>query len=155
MARKTTAPLSPWEDRFSRPSTETLLGALAEGELELVNLARQAFRDSGRAEHLEWLGVSWKWSFAYRRDRGDQGWGFLVPQPGSPRICLPVPPALLARAGSLNLPRSIRDALIFAPDVGGVRWPEWKLANRSSLDDVLQLARAKDEIAESQTVGAS
>lgn len=130
-----------WPDRFRVPTPDELLnpfnkqvGALIEHVRERL-LATEAVK-----EEISFQGV-WNWTFVYRLPNdSDLGWAYLVPDPAKPRISVPVQDDIVADLPIRKLSKFIRDGLIHAPMVNGVRWATWDLVNKTQADDILSLA---------------
>ena len=84
MARRSNTHRSPWEDRFTSPTVDSLMDALEPEVVELAGMLREALgTEHGLQERLEWCGVPWKWSLTYRAERaaGADVLAYLVPNP--------------------------------------------------------------------------
>ncbi len=131
---------SPWEDRFTTPTTDLLLDQY-EGPAQ--SLARTALdqleKIAGQPPKLEWLGLSWKWTLVYEVPGESEPSAYLVPTPDWPSIALPVPipiaEDILTRRGS----KYLRETLVHACQVDQIRWAQWAIQGKAQLADVLKL----------------
>lgn len=150
MNRRVVRTRSCWEDRYRTPTVRELLELLTRQHAQLVEHARdQAITLEGVREVIEWRGVPWRWTLAYYVETSPLV--FLVPQPNRPRIALPLGDEL---ARSLPLKRAskvVRDAITFAPRVGGVLWPAWDLTTRALTEEIAGLVQRKHELMLSPT----
>lgn len=132
---------SPWEDRFSTPTTQQLIDQY-QGPAR--SLASKALADlekiTSQPPALTWLGLSWKWTLVYKVPGEDDPTAYLVPTPDWPSIALPVPlpiaEDILIRRGS----KYLRETLAHACQVDQVRWAQWSIQGKAQLADVLRLA---------------
>jgi len=144
MAQKAEFQPDLWENRFVRPKADELVEQVAEPHRSLLSDVRESLAEAGLKESVEWLGVSWKWSLSYRgHPRDVQACAFVVPQPDNPRVCMPIADGDVDRLGISDISKSARERVVFAPLVGPVRWPEWEITSRSTVDEVVGLVRAK------------
>jgi len=133
-----------WENKFRTPSGGELVGALTKPHAHLVDVARRHFLgNAGVREELVWQGLPWRWTFAFRHEADPtRPWAYVVPEPGRPRVVLPVTMEELARFPVRKLSKVVRDPLAHGVEVDGVRWVEWELASRAIVDEVLALVVA-------------
>jgi len=133
---------SPWQERFAHPSPDDLLAAPARTPASLILHARRALQDRyGFAESVEWCGV-WNWTLVFRSPRElppAPAAAYLIPDPKSPRLCIPLREEALAILPLKRLARSVREALAAATVVGGHRWPCVTLTSKSDIDALLVL----------------
>jgi hypothetical protein len=134
-----------WEDRFRAPTWEELRNASNRQMASLLEHAREKLvRLPNVRERLAWHGIPWRWSLAFSVPCDpDRPVAFLVPQPNHPRLAVPLPAEVLAQ---INLPRyskPVREAILHAPQVAGVRWPAWELLNRNQFAELLDLIHAR------------
>jgi len=133
-----------WSDRFRQPSEAELLDAISRQFQPAFEHARTrlgAWENS--RETIEWRGV-WHWTFVCRvNGEHEPAWGYLVPDPARPRVCLPFPDELLTALPPKRLAKAVRDTLIHAPSVSGVRWPTWDVQSKAQIDEVMTLAEFK------------
>ncbi len=142
MPRRSIAQRSPWEDRFTTPTTENLFEAIEDGVVDLVRELRGSLReDFGLTERLEWCGVPWKWSLTYRSGRaaGAEIIAYLVPNPETPTVVFRLTHEQFATLPLRKLSRHIRDGLAPTRLVAGVCWPEWKFQSPNQVQDLIGL----------------
>ena len=131
---------SPWEDRFSTPTQDLLLGQYEGNARSLAETALAELEQiTGAKPSLEWLGLSWKWTLVARVPGETEPSAYFVPTPDWPSIALPVPlpiaEDILHRRGS----KYLRDVLVHATQVGQTRWAQWSIQGKAQLADVLRL----------------
>jgi hypothetical protein len=136
-----------WEDRFARPTLEALLAELPKPAAALVGSFREALlAREGITEELAWQGVPWRWALAFAAGAGpglaaDRVVAYVVPNPVRPLACVPVPSGLVTGSVAKKLSKPTRDAIRFAPSIGGVQWPQWELTSKSVVDELATLVR--------------
>ncbi|MCA9272312.1 MAG: hypothetical protein KDA31_04620 [Phycisphaerales bacterium] len=131
---------SPWEDRFSTPTTEQLLSQYEGPAQSLASVGlTELEKRVGQPPSLEWLGLSWKWTLVYKVPGETEPCAYLIPTPDWPSIALPVPlpiaEDILIRRGS----KYLRETLVHACQVDQVRWAQWSIQGKAQLADVLKL----------------
>jgi hypothetical protein len=130
----------PWSDRFRTPTAEALVADLPKSLIPAFEHARKCLSNShSLAEAVHWQGV-WQWCLTYTHN-GDSSLpaAYLVPDPDRPRLCIPFPEHALHDLPLKRLAKSVRDVLIHAPAVNGVRWATWDLHSKAGVDEVLAL----------------
>ncbi len=138
-------PRSLWEDRFGRPTIESLLAACPRSVLPFIDHARERFkRVKGVAEQLAWQGIPWRWTLTYSHPQEvGRSFAFVVPDPARPRLAVPIPDRVLGEVSLKRASKPLRDAIQQAPIVGTVRWCQWELQTRSLIEEVVDLAILK------------
>lgn len=142
MARRSITHRSPWEDRFTRPTIDTLLAALEPEVVEVAETLRKALgTEHGLQERLEWCGVPWKWSLTYRATRaaGDDALAYLVPNPESPTAVFRLTHEQFNTLPLRKLSRHVREGLAPTRLVAGICWPEWRFQTATQADDLIEL----------------
>ena len=130
-----------WSDRFRQPDAADLLTGLRGAAGNAFRHARYVLLAEGATERLVWLGT-WCWSFAFQLGKDDdRAWVYLIPEPGKPSVCVPVPEGALSGAQASQLPKCVREAVAKASVVGGVRWPQWEVLGKSQVEEPISLAR--------------
>ncbi|HRQ72361.1 MAG TPA: hypothetical protein PLU35_04955 [Phycisphaerales bacterium] len=139
----TRTPARPvWEDRFTKPTFDSLRAAMDPAHTNLFDLARTRLSALPQAaEDLVWHGIPWRWTFVYRHGQGASGSAiaYLVPKPDRPLIALPIPHQVLSSIRLKKSSRLIREGLSQAKVVAGVYWPQWELTSKPLLDEVVSL----------------
>jgi hypothetical protein len=152
MPRRSTPARPPWEDRFSTPTPETLLGAIAPDRAPLAERIREHLsQTAGLTERLEWCGLPWRWALTYRAESDDQPQAYLVPNPEAPSVVFRLSHEQFEALPVRKLSRHIRDGLAPARLVAGVCWPEWTFQSANQASDLLALF---DTLAESSLTKA-
>lgn len=101
-------------------------------------------------ETLEWMGIPWRWTFAFRRT-SDRASSYLVPLPTGPRWVLTVPVEALDRLTLKQLARPVREAIQGATRVGDQLWLQWDVQTKGQVPEIVALV---DVILERETVGS-
>ncbi len=139
----TRTPVRPvWEDRFAKPTADALRTSIDPVHADLFDLARTRLAAlPGAAEDLVWHGIPWRWTFVYRQgpEAACSAIAYLVPKPDRPLIAIPIPHQVLSSVRLKKSSRLIREGLSQAKVVAGVYWPQWELASKSLLDEVVSL----------------
>lgn len=135
-------PRTLWSNKFEKPRPEALLEPLGEAESPLAELVREKFGSlKGIREELGWLGLPWRWTFAYRpRRKGSEPFLYLVPDPERPRVCVRLDADVVCSIDVDHLSRTARDALAGATRVGTRVWTEIELTSQTQADDAIDLA---------------
>lgn len=142
MNRRATKLRTCWEDRFRTPVVSELRGVLNKPQEHLLEVAREGLLAlEGVQECIEWRGIPWRWTLAYAVDT--RALAYLVPQPGKPRIAIPLADDILAAMDLRKASKAVRDAIMFAPRVAEVIWPVWDLQTRAQIDELVGVARRK------------
>ncbi|MFN5944553.1 MAG: hypothetical protein ACK5ZG_01245 [Phycisphaerae bacterium] len=108
-----------------------------------ATMTRERLRKYPQAtESLAWLGT-WQWTLQFRTPTSNGvSWVYLIPNPQRPQVCIPVHDTTLAAVAPKLLSRSIRETLLFAPTVDGVRWATWDVQSRTQMEALLAFAEA-------------
>ena len=148
MARTFLRPRLAWEDRYRQPAVADLLAPFNKPIKDLLEVARERLRSfEGMTEEVSWQGIPWRWTFVYRfRDEMPRAWAYLIPDPAKPQIALPLMPEVTETLRIRRLSRFIRDRIVFASQVNGVRWAQWEVSSKSQLDEILELAACKHTV---------
>ncbi len=130
-----------WQDRFRAPSPDELVDAFNKQTGSLIQHTRERLRaGEGVKEELSLQGV-WNWTFVFRVPNDSPlGWAYLVPDPAKPRVAVPVPDDIITELPIRKLSKFIRDGLVHAPRVDGIRWATWDLLNKTQAGDIVALA---------------
>lgn len=147
---KHATPTKVWLDRFRRPTDEDLIAGLEAQGATLFKSARKSLQAiEGAEEVLDWHGIPWRWSFAYwvgakpARNNGQAPLAYLIPDPETPRLGLPLSGEIIASVKPRSLSKPIREGLVYSTRVGQVYWTCWDLQSKTGLADVLELVRIK------------
>ncbi|MGP1272908.1 MAG: hypothetical protein ACTS22_06205 [Phycisphaerales bacterium] len=127
-----------WLDRFSKPTAEALLRGYPQESADLLaDLVSELTSRTGRAPTVQWMGIPWRWSIAFRRSSDAEPWAFLVPMDEAPVLAMPLAADVLDGPAGRALPKSLRDPIARAPMVGQVRWAEWPLLSHHAATELL------------------
>jgi len=134
----------PWEDRFQTPTADDLIRCLENEQRQAFELARGSLLEiDSLEEHLAWRGIPWRWSFSYRlADQNEPPLAYLVPEPGHPRLVLPLAADAVSSQALSRIPKSLRGPIIHAPRVGETRWTAWELNAPGQVSDLIEFAQA-------------
>ncbi|MFN7316212.1 MAG: hypothetical protein ACK5VN_11145 [Phycisphaerae bacterium] len=137
------APRPAWADRFRSPTSAQLLAGIPAAMRPTATMTRERLRKYPQAtESLAWLGT-WQWTLQFRTPTSNGvSWVYLIPNPQRPQVCIPVHDTTLAAVAPKLLSRSIRETLLFAPTVDGVRWATWDVQSRTQMEALLAFAEA-------------
>jgi hypothetical protein len=139
-----------WEDRFRSPTWAELAAVFPRAQASLIEQARERLLSVPLVrERLAWHGIPWRWSLSYTTETdGPSPVAFLIPQPGKPRLAVPLPAELISVVPLRKLSKPVREAIVYAPQVAGVRWANWELTGQGVLDEVLALVEQKMTVAD-------
>lgn len=144
-----------WEDRFRTPKLDELLGAFNRQTLPCVELARSLLQSlPGAREELAWQGVPWRWTLTYWLPGSDRAAAFLVLEPNKPRLAFPISGETLGRLNPRKMSKSIRDGIVLASEVGGVRWACWELTGKAFVTELFGSVIGPALELSAETVGA-
>lgn len=135
-----------WENRFLRPTVESLLGEVVKPAAQYASGFREGMLSlEGVAEELAWHGIPWRWSFVFRVEASPVA--YLVPSPAKPLVCIPTPPAAIVGLPPKKLAKALREVVTAAPLVGGAHWAQWELSSKSQCDELLAFVQILREAA--------
>lgn len=132
-----------WEDRFRKPTVEQLVSELPRSTAgALQSLREQLLSVPGCIEEVTWKGVPWRWTIEMRNEQSpDKAWAYLVPQPEQPLMVLPITSDGLSGISMKKLNKPVRDAIIHAREVEGVRWAQWQIESKSQVEVLVKIAK--------------
>lgn len=137
-----------WSDRFRTPTADDLLREYTKPVAAAVAVAREHLCTlAGIKEEIRWLGIPWRWTFVYRTEHESVGraTAYLIPEPAKPTIAVPMSAESLENLPARKFSRAVRDVLLHAPEVAGVRWPLWELQSKSQLEEIVRLVELKGQ----------
>ncbi len=140
---------TPWLDRFETPAPDDLLAAISEEYLMLTGVIRSnLLAMPGVQEQLQWQGLPWRWSLAYVTPScpKDQALAYLIPNPGSARIAVPLHESVFPKLMHPKGARCLRENLAHSSCVGHMVWSEWVLGSRVLVDELTKLISLKMEL---------
>lgn len=140
-----------WANRFATPSLASLLHPLKAAHAPHVRHARaKLLATQDMREMVAWQGV-WRWTLVYTHPSlPGQVWAFLVPDPARPLLAVPVAEVVLPSLPPKHLTRPVRDGLVLAPVVAGVRWATWEVTSHALAENVLAIAASRATILNGQ-----
>lgn len=96
----------------------------------------------GCIEEVTWKGVPWRWTIELRNEQTpEKAWAYLVPQPEQPLMVLPITSDGLSGISMKKLNKPVRDAIIHAREVEGVRWAQWQIESKSQVEVLVKIAK--------------
>ena len=148
MSKAAFNPPLPWQDRWNRPSLDQLLQPQKEQAAELL---RSFIDQACQIEHVQtqitWYGTAWKWTITLAADdEAGQELGhlaYVVPNPETPAIAVPLEPELYQGLGTKRLTKYIRDELRSAKWAYESYWTRFSPTNKSDVDGLIDLIRRK------------
>ena len=132
-----------WEDRFRKPTVEQLVAELPRSSASaLQSLREQLLSVQGCIEEVTWKGVPWRWTIEIKSEQApEKVWAYLVPQPEQPLMVLPITRDGLSGISMKKLNKPVRDAIIHAREVEGVRWAQWQIESKSQVEVLAKIAK--------------
>lgn len=132
-----------WEDRFRKPTVDQLVGELGRSaQAAMTVLREQLLSVPGAIEGVTWKGVPWRWTIEIKSEQApDKAWAYLVPQPQQPLLVLPITGEGLMGLSMKKLTKPVRDGIIHAREVEGVRWAQWEIESKSQVEVLAKIAR--------------
>jgi hypothetical protein len=147
MAKATRRYRAAWEDRFNEPTWDDLCAGFSSELQQLCEELRRHILDvRGLKEQVRWCGLPWRWSLTFLSSKRDElAWAYLVPNPETPAVGLPLAADLAeAIAGDADS-RRLRDAVSDAKRTNGCVWLNYPVSSRDELEDVLIVVNRKHE----------
>ncbi|MDX2130641.1 MAG: hypothetical protein SFY69_01155 [Planctomycetota bacterium] len=129
-----------WSDRFRVPEAHSLVGELPRAFGPAVEHARRILTGTHAfTESVCWQGV-WNWCLRYGPNPMPPiACAYVVPDPAKPRLCIPFPEFTLRAMSPKRVGKSVRDTLVHAPSVNGIRWATWDIQSKAQVEEVLDL----------------
>lgn len=148
MAKKTPAPPQPWEDRWNQPSAEELLKPYQENMRKVVDLLREQL---GQLENVacevRWHGLAWKWTLQYSltgdADPDQTPLCYVVPNPESLIVSIPMSEDVIATLPMRRLNRYIRDAVRSSKRAETLHWATWTPTAMTEVEHLVDLIKRK------------
>ena len=142
---------SPWEDRWAMPEVEQLLGPIEEQRRKVVDiLIKQITAYPGVHQPLIWHGTGWKWTlqFSLYAEDGEliDTMAYLVPNPESPVLCIPLKPSTVEKLPLKRLNRYIRDAIRVAKRAVDIYWAVWTPTAVTETEHLMDLIKRRHKI---------
>lgn len=139
-----------WKDRFETPTPDTLMDQLAGVHTDILALLRTGLLASNAPrEKIKWHGVPWCWTLEYRQRKAAHAIAFLIPEPGRPRLCLPLTAEFVCSLELSAIAKTLRDGILSGTQVNDLLWVEWEPAAKSHVAELLwlidQLTAADDQ----------
>jgi hypothetical protein len=170
-------PRLAWQNRWSEPGLETLLGALKPHHRRAFNhLMQQLEAMEGVSRSLIWYGPGWKWTLQYlhtpaskagsRKNGRDNGHGpatpdlsgalcYLVPDSLMPVVCVPLRSDVIGQLPLKRLSKYIRDGIAVAKCAVAIHWAIWYPVSDSDVGLLMDLVKRKHTITNNAAALAS
>jgi len=148
MAETTYKKQSSWEDRFQMPTSDQMREDLAEKPLALIDTARaHILALADLTEQVTWQGLPWRWTVCYDSPLDDtRALVHLVLNPNAPELAMTFTADMVERLPMKRLKKHVRDGVLLGRQVAGVYWSSWELANKTQLQDLLDLVTRKHKL---------
>lgn len=149
MSRASVQPLLPWQDRWNIPSAEVLLKPYNELSTKLAETIMEQVLELGDVERtIVWHGDSWHWTFQFDliTEQVEQGLCYLVPNPESFIVAVPMHRDLIAKLPMRRLNRYIRDAVRSSKCAVDLHWAMWRPSLKSEGEHLLDLIKRKKKL---------
>lgn len=142
---------SPWEDRWVKPEVEQLLKPLDEQRRKVVDiLLDQIGAYPGVHQTLIWHGTAWRWTLQLSLYDNDgkliETLAYLVPNPESPVLCIPMRPQMVDKLPLKRLNRYIRDGIRVAKRAVDVYWATWTPTAVTETEHLMDLIKRRHKI---------
>ena len=133
-----------WEDRFNRPTIESLRAALEPEAAKLFDRLRRNLRSvEGATEGFAWHGACWRWTIEYHTEHSEEPLALLVPSPMDLQLAVPLEREFVRSLPQRRMTRFIRDGIGLAQDPFDTRWGIWSIQSTSLLEDLVDLIDLK------------
>ena len=133
-----------WDDRFNRPTVETLKAGLHYKTARLLDLIRRHLLAlDGVTEDFAWHGDCWRWTIEYRTKLSDDPLAVLVPSPNDLQLAVPLELEFLRSLSLRRMKRALRDGVDLAQEPFDTRWGVWSIQAGSLLDELVDLIELK------------
>jgi len=142
---------SPWEDRWAMPELDQLLKPIEEQRRKVVDiLIKQIGEYPGVHQTLIWHGTAWKWTLQFSL-YGEDGelidtLAYLVPNPESPVLCVPLKPQTVEKLPLKRLNRYIRDGIRVAKRAVEIYWAVWNPTAVTETEHLMDLIKRRHKI---------
>ncbi|GAB4189221.1 MAG: hypothetical protein Kow00105_03730 [Phycisphaeraceae bacterium] len=142
---------SAWEDRWVQPTLEQLLEPLDEQRRKVVDILIENIEAfPGVERRLIWHGTSWRWTIQFVVFGEDQKLidtlVYLVPNPESPTVCVPLKPAEVEKLPLKRLNRYIRDGIRVAKRAVEVYWTNWTPTAVTETEHLMDLIKRRHKL---------
>lgn len=142
---------SPWEDRWVQPELEQLLAPLDEQRRKVVDiLIEQIGAFPGVHQKLIWHGTAWRWTLQFSLYAEDgkliDTFAYLVPNPQTPVICIPLKPETVEKLPLKRLNRYIRDGIRVAKRAVDIYWAVWTPTAVTETEHLMDLIKRRHKL---------
>lgn len=139
---------SPWDDRWAQPELEQLLAPMDEQRRKVVDiLISQIGAYPGVHQTLIWHGTAWRWTLQLSLYAEDgkliDTLAYLVPNPESPVLCVPMKPDALDKLPLKRLNRYIRDGIRVAKHAQDIYWAVWTPTAVTETEHLMDLIKRR------------
>lgn len=139
---------SPWEDRWVQPELEQLLTPMDEQRRKVVDiLIAQIGAYPGVHQTLIWHGTAWRWTLQFSLYAEDgkliDTLAYLVPNPESPVLCVPMKLDAVNKLPLKRLNRYIRDGIRVAKRAVDIYWATWTPTAVTETEHLMDLIKRR------------
>jgi hypothetical protein len=142
----------PWDDRWNQPQLEELLTVYEDPMKRKVIdtlLARFSAFD-GMQQSLHWHGTAWKWTLQFTLHDPDgkpmELMAYFVPNPVSPRMCIPLREEVISQLPIKRLNRYIRDGIRSSKCAVELHWAVWVPTAQTEVEYLTDLFKRKHKM---------
>lgn len=151
MSTLVTTDRKAWEDRWQQPDPEQLLEVYDVHPRKIfTTLMEQIEAYEGVSKSLLWHGESWKWCWQFDLNKDGNGqpmaMAYLVPNPVTPQLCIPLNDDLVSKLPMRRLNRYIRDGIRNAKCAVQVHWATWVPTAMTEAEQLLDLVKRKHKL---------
>lgn len=159
MDGKAMTKLTPWQDRWSKPSVKQLLGSLSSQHRKAFEQVLHAVdKIDGATAEVTWYGPAWKWTIhitdthqaadtppAQPASPDASTLCYLVPALETPMVCVPLEKGVIDSLPMARLSKFIRDGIKVAKHAVAIHWATWNAGTTTEavqLVDLIQRRRS-------------
>jgi len=133
-------PISPWADRFNRPTVDRLAESLDADNLALFKETRQMLCDIKLThESVAWRGECWKWTIEFRTAPTEETLAILIPSPENVQLAVPMTREFVASLPMRRLKKAVREGLDLASEPFDTNLAIWSIASPGLIADLNDL----------------
>ena len=142
---------SPWEDRWVQPEVAQLLDPLDEQRRKIVDILIEKINEyPGVHQSLIWHGTAWRWTLEFSLYDEDgkliETLAYLVPNPESPVLCMPMKAQMMNKLPIKRLNRYIRDGIRVAKRAVDIYWAVWTPTAVTETEHLMDLIKRRHKI---------
>ncbi len=142
---------SPWEDRWVQPELAQLLNPLDEQRRKIVDILIEKINEfPGVHQGLIWHGAAWRWTLEFSLYDEDgkllETLAYLVPNPETPVLCVPMKSQMVEKLPIKRLNRYIRDGIRVAKRAMDTHWAVWTPTAVTETEHLMDLIKRRHKI---------